>query len=1249
MPTHFTILHTGMEPVSYWVNVVVKMAAPAVLKLKKFSEKKTAQAKGDFTKSLADLQSIEIEASVNGDEKFMPKISLGMGQRLQLIVNPKLQIKQATGFYILHVELIDPRKPAHVALISYRGRQVVNAESPVALLLRKPVELGVGGRMSFVITVGAQISQGGGFKLHHLELVDSHTKKRDAEQAPQNTIAQKKVPEAEQSSQLSANGDETVARKILGCEVTSQAAGIVLFGDKARHDSSDMLPQKLGSDQPQNEKGADEPVSYQLEKPVMLSEDYRLDVKISLSPKLQRYASFEIDCLELSTGDPSSKRTAALGHLMVPNVETRSQTDRKRMKEPQQPVSEVVSVSTYKIDSSGTKLATLSFDRERYYIDIWDIEEATHNPGAKGKTLRIDVAYNRTILGQKQHHTSSTSTPPPPQRLASLDAKIGKRLTKTHLKSVTIALSFAATQMALVPRLPAASNPQSFLLYKCQLKFGTLVDTIVHEDLASFVGYGDFHCVVLACGNTDTANEKFLACDGYSCNHATVLVGQFMVLMSRVFLVHTLQAKKSHPWPIPTVEGLAAARKLILNIRNRYFAWPECSKAVTIWDIERGSPVSYIQLPHEHKPSDTYVYMSTDGSITTVWMKGRGMVGTYWTLSGTRIKQYTDHAGIFGGQFLVTENQRPSGQIELVKTKSQLLNLLDGSKRHLGGDLRELHGAITISSTGNQILAHFRGPNVVVTGLDTAFAQLSEGKDCNNACNIQPSAISDDRIYHSHSESAQGRVLEFVRQPSGTKFALDRNLVSGKTLYELKLVDKDDVKERTLLVFSYNFKYAVLVGDAEHLILVDDHYVQVWMIPHTQSLCCRLLLIWSTKAKNGVDPVFAKPFRPQICRHSRILTMGTVDGQGWQINLSDPKVFSKPNAERFIGGMRLLLMMYINMWELEEAQERSDKQNRLLACAIIKYLSGYVNHNPTPYQPLYNVMAHICSNWNWDKREVFKDILRNILHERTWSPAPHYISYQDASGHLMSSNPINILLTGNNPRVINTAKLLYTYCLNRSIETGQIGYLTPVFDSLPRLLMQHRPHALKYFREMALIKASEVSFRQEMHTTAHLPQYHQQQRCSDDADSTVNEDENCKREVHVASFDMLWQNYSLDGEGDMNDLTMSQVLLYIAAQVVYPANCKYVKRHDIGKEFMDNPAIEALIDYKWNAIGFHYWRARFVSHCSFYALLHYVAMQQLCGCTQEILYNYFVAVGASASVFLCLYVIQLLVNSGRDS
>ncbi|KAF9079777.1 hypothetical protein BGX23_003252, partial [Mortierella sp. AD031] len=88
-----------------------------------------------------------------------------------------------------------------------------------------------------------------------------------------------------------------------------------------------------------------------------------------------------------------------------------------------------------------------------------------------------------------------------------------------------------------------------------------------------------------------------------------------------------------------------------------------------------------------------------------------------------------------------------------------------------------------------------------------------------------------------------------------------------------------------------------------------------------------------------------------------------------------------------------------------------------------------------------------------------------------------------------------------------------------------------------------------------------------------------------------------------------------------------------------------VERHAFNLEILDNPAIKALLEYKWNTIGHAYWLVRFYFECLFYMLVLGATITQVYGRIPRVsLFSVYIAIIVMASVFLVFKFSQLRRN-----
>ncbi|KAF9374977.1 hypothetical protein BGX21_003971 [Mortierella sp. AD011] len=106
------------------------------------------------------------------------------------------------------------------------------------------------------------------------------------------------------------------------------------------------------------------------------------------------------------------------------------------------------------------------------------------------------------------------------------------------------------------------------------------------------------------------------------------------------------------------------------------------------------------------------------------------------------------------------------------------------------------------------------------------------------------------------------------------------------------------------------------------------------------------------------------------------------------------------------------------------------------------------------------------------------------------------------------------------------------------------------------------------------------------------------------------------KKYYVARFDMLWMSKDLSPSesitGRVDKMTHSWLLaaLFMIRHSFIPSH-RNIERHELNLDAFDNPAIEALIEYKWNAFGFYFWLLRFLFQCIYYTLVLTVVFVQV--------------------------------------
>ncbi|KAF9305155.1 hypothetical protein BGZ74_011169 [Mortierella antarctica] len=144
-------------------------------------------------------------------------------------------------------------------------------------------------------------------------------------------------------------------------------------------------------------------------------------------------------------------------------------------------------------------------------------------------------------------------------------------------------------------------------------------------------------------------------------------------------------------------------------------------------------------------------------------------------------------------------------------------------------------------------------------------------------------------------------------------------------------------------------------------------------------------------------------------------------------------------------------------------------------------------------------------------------------------------------------------------------------------------------------------------------------------------------------DSMNDMDDYFTEEVFVAPFNLIWstEKPSKDHGTDyiqtnVPSMAWRKILWYLFCHQINPFSHTYVYPHYYTLHMLNNPAIEALIQYKWNKFAYRLWLARFSAQFSYYSLIVIAAATQIYSDDPDSLFYVFVAIVALSSWFLAL-------------
>ncbi|KAF9083328.1 hypothetical protein BGX23_011573 [Mortierella sp. AD031] len=141
------------------------------------------------------------------------------------------------------------------------------------------------------------------------------------------------------------------------------------------------------------------------------------------------------------------------------------------------------------------------------------------------------------------------------------------------------------------------------------------------------------------------------------------------------------------------------------------------------------------------------------------------------------------------------------------------------------------------------------------------------------------------------------------------------------------------------------------------------------------------------------------------------------------------------------------------------------------------------------------------------------------------------------------------------------------------------------------------------------------------------------------------------QEVFMAHFDALW-HYKDEERVVQEDQSTLRTSWWATLFHMFLMKCHLrmpavVECYNFNLDFFDNPAIAALVAYKWNTIGFPYWAVRFNFQCVFYTMVVTASLIQVYDPQPGPQIGLFIAIIVAAVLFLWLELLQAIHSWSR--
>ncbi|KAG0303070.1 hypothetical protein BGZ97_002052, partial [Linnemannia gamsii] len=308
--------------------------------------------------------------------------------------------------------------------------------------------------------------------------------------------------------------------------------------------------------------------------------------------------------------------------------------------------------------------------------------------------------------------------------------------------------------------------------------------------------------------------------------------------------------------------------------------------------------------------------------------------------------------------------------------------------------------------------------------------------------------------------------------------------------------------------------------------------------------------------------------------------------------------------------------------------------------AIIRHLKVFIKPSVTLAT---TCLYLLCKNWENDSLNQLGDVMKELLKKDrvTWAPIQQRSSYR---------NPLAKLLkrAKTAPDAVDTITVILDYCSHHAYAEKDLNFFDPVFHCQKDLMEQYPELAFQTLARMAYIESGGRSHFVRNHIIAYPPsfkrlflrlkpplykldkdanpvlQYHPNPNQPDPKNSFFT------KQLYQATFRSLWHYYIEPSSDAIRPIGwLGAIFEAIKLRLLFKTQI-YVECHDFSIKDFDNPAVHALVAYKW-----------FVQ-CVFYAFVLATAVMQVYGEGESVPEGMFIGTIALGAVFLYLELGQMI-------
>ncbi|KAF8933543.1 hypothetical protein BGZ58_006264 [Dissophora ornata] len=915
----------------------------------------------------------------------------------------------------------------------------------------------------------------------------------------------------------------------------------------------------------------------------------------------------------------------------------------------------------FAMDTSASRayVAVLSATVSAAYVGIWDIETAL--PASSNGLQELG---RQSITSHPPMATASI-----PLQEGEFD---NMRLVRIAISSdgSSVAIYQQPHDDDLAPDETTPENFQfPFRVFQVKTSFtvaeklpsavttALIEDTTTQRSMAQFVGFGKFMAKekIVPTGNDTLSGDYFIACNEsrinlYDANNDWkplygIAIGGLCSMKSR----------------------MKQLRMLVQSIEGPIFVWWEDAQNVSLWDIVTGSSLKYIsvnnprsRIQHEIE----YLTVSRGGRLLA--LGGRDWIRTFFMDSGIEIC----HTVVNEGQILDISflDEDKSLLVTLSKSTmeqiSVIMDALNLSFRHCA--VRQFpsstysiqHVTQLSDRTPEHVMMAVNGNELEMFAIPQPGVFSAGGAllHCEDECATKESLKLDKRIYQvSGTNSSYRLIVDFEeREIDSRRQKLARIMLvfvdeQGSTQLVMsaipepwRLFDQDEENAEDYIQASF-------LASWPQFIIVFSKGFQVWNLPDLASdNRCELALAWvhpRTGSSSDMNDHTDQIEEVRVCMHAESVRPSWVShktGKSETACVRIPKSnwFTRNETLHCINSIPLLLAFY------SEASVSAQD-------AVVRHIIKHINQEPPEGTIKDSVISKIAWTSKWQE---CTDILNAIFNstDGKWVPRST-CSYTSSHWSTVSDNTIFLLVINakKEPRSLPMAKQLIDYCIREARLQRDPGFLGLVLMCLPTLVVYYPDTAIDIVRRTAFIPVKDRDFLVNNSVMAHSPRIiidtasswaikrHRRpiyeypnavfqlkcqlpRICAKDFSShieivkekTVDPlNETFKKQVYVAPYGLLWHTRngptSKQRENLIADTNYAKMVVGLITDKLNPWSRQAIRANFTDLQYFDNPAVEALLEYKWNTFACFPWALRFFCQLVYYVLVLTVTLIQV--------------------------------------